>query len=275
MPQKVGERLVHKGDKVSPELNASGFIMETTDNSFFLTISCVGKEHGGLYYCGKFSWENFALSNGTFLDVEGESDVKVSVSQRGRLDSVPAGASVTLQCSVLSESRAAELQVLWFRAAPPQSHPQIIYTHHNSSHQCESGSSTHTCVYNFSKNILSLNDTGTYYCAVAVCGKIIFGNGTRVQIEDFKNIVRSLGPDGIYLAALAVCVLVIFTQAYIICKMRHCYQVKPQQDSAHLDRDETEVNYAALDFNKKNSKRGTRKKEKPEDCVYSEVPYAN
>ncbi|KAF5893931.1 putative immune-type receptor 16 precursor, partial [Clarias magur] len=113
-----------------------------------------------------------------------DGDVKVSVSQSGVSDSVPAGASVTLQCSVLSESRAAELQVLWFRAAPPQSHPQIIYTHHNSGHQCESGSPTHTCVYNFSKNILSHNDTGTYYCAVVLCGRIIFGNGTRVQLQN-------------------------------------------------------------------------------------------
>ncbi|XP_053538053.1 uncharacterized protein LOC108268749 [Ictalurus punctatus] len=188
MPQKVGEKLSFKGIKISPEFRTSGFTMEATDNGISLIIPHIIKDDGGLYYCGRFSWENFTLSNGTFLDVTGDGDVKVSVFQSGVSDSVPAGASVTLQCSVLSERRSAELQVLWFRAAPPQSHPQIIYTHHNSSHQCESGSSTHTCVYNFSKNILSLNDTGTYYCAVAVCGKIIFGNGTRVQI---KNIPKS------------------------------------------------------------------------------------
>ncbi|KAI5104810.1 putative immune-type receptor 13 isoform 1 precursor, partial [Silurus meridionalis] len=105
-------------------------------------------------------------------------EIKISPAFESVSDSVPAGAAVTLQCSVLSESRAAELQVLWFRAAPSQSHPQLIYTHHNSSLQCESESSTHTCVYKLSKNIFSLNDTGTYYCAVVLCGKIIFGNGT-------------------------------------------------------------------------------------------------
>ncbi|XP_053486873.1 uncharacterized protein LOC128611414 [Ictalurus furcatus] len=185
MPQKVGEGLAYKGVKISPEFKTSGYKMEKTDSSSSLTISHIKKEHGGLYYCVQFNWGNVAvnLSRGTFLDVTDERDINVSVFQSGVSDSVPAGASVTLQCSVLSESRSAELQVLWFRAAPPQSHPQIIYTHHNSSHQCESGSSTHTCVYNFSKNILSLSDTGTYYCAVAVCGKIIFGNGTRVQLS--------------------------------------------------------------------------------------------
>ncbi|KAF5890208.1 putative immune-type receptor 15b precursor, partial [Clarias magur] len=159
-----------------------------------------------------------------------DRDVKVSVFQSGVSDSVPAGASVTLQCSVLSESRAAELQVLWFRAAPTQSHPQIIYTHHNSGHQCESGSPTHTCVYNFSKNILSLNDTGTYYCAVATCGKIIFGNGTRVQLES----IRGAGPEVIYLTVLGVVfAAVIFAQAVIICKIRNGEQsrVRTKQDS--------------------------------------------
>ncbi|XP_060783129.1 uncharacterized protein LOC132890336 [Neoarius graeffei] len=184
MPQKVGGKFTYQDINISPMFNTSGFKMEQTENSVSLTISHVKKEDGGFYYCGKFSFHEATFITGTVLAVRGDGDVKVSVIQSGVLDSVPAGASVTLQCSVLSESRAAEHQVLWFRAASPQSHPQIIYTHHNSSRQCESGSSTHTCVYDFSKNILSINDTGTYYCAVAVCGKIIFGNGTRVQLEN-------------------------------------------------------------------------------------------
>ncbi|KAM9470077.1 uncharacterized protein Hap1MRO34_012161 isoform 1-T3 [Clarias gariepinus] len=187
MPQKVGEKMPYEDIKVYPMFITSGFKIEKTDNSISLIIPHVKKEHGGFYYCGNCYLDNVTLSSGTLLDVTGDGDVEVSVSQSSVLDSVPAGASVTLQCSVLSKSRAAELQVLWFRAAPPQSHPQIIYTHHNSSHQCESRSSTHTCVYNFSKNILSLNDTGTYYCAVVLCGKIIFGNGTRVQLESIQE----------------------------------------------------------------------------------------
>ncbi|XP_053091557.1 uncharacterized protein LOC128318615 [Pangasianodon hypophthalmus] len=191
MPQKVGERITYKEVKISSTFKTSGFNMDVTDNGISLTISHVKKEHGGLYYCEQSYLDDVTLSGGTLLAVTGDGVVKVSVLQSSVLDSVPAGASVTLQCSVLSESRAADLQVLWFRAAPSQSHPQIIYTHHNSSHQCESGSSTHTCVYSFSKNI-SLNDTGTYYCAVAVCGKIIFGNGTRVQLKTpllSKNVI--------------------------------------------------------------------------------------
>ncbi|KAF7706965.1 hypothetical protein HF521_018183 [Silurus meridionalis] len=208
---------------------SGGFTFSRTDDGFPLTIPHINKDHGGLYFCGKIHLDTLTLSNGTFVSVTGDEDVKVSVFQSSVSDSVPAGASVTLQCSVLSESRAAELQVLWFRAAPSQSHPQIIYTHHNSSLQCESKSSTHTCVYNLSKNIFSLNDTGTYYCAVVLCGKIIFGNGTRVQLEDDLISVR---PEVICLTAVVVvCVIVICVQAFIICKIRNCEQsgVRPQK----------------------------------------------
>ncbi|XP_060783122.1 uncharacterized protein LOC132890327 [Neoarius graeffei] len=271
MPQKVGEKITYQDINISPMFNTSGIKMEQTENGVSLTISHVKKEDGGFYYCGKVSYHQATFITGTVLAVRGDGDGKVSVIQSGVLDSVPAGASVTLQCSVLSESRAAEHQVLWFRAASPQSHPQIIYTHHNSSRQCESGSSTHTCVYDFSKNILSINDTGTYYCTVAVCGKIIFGNGTRVQLENSPKCV-------IYLAVVvAVCVVVIFAQAFIICKMRNCEQIRVRsqrdcvvEETPNQGRDAVELNYAALHFKKNKTKRVTRKREKP-DCIYSEV----
>ncbi|XP_053361911.1 uncharacterized protein LOC128531787 [Clarias gariepinus] len=197
-----------------------------------------------------------------------DSDVKLSVFQSSVLDSVPAGASVTLQCSVLSESRAAELQVLWFRAAPPQSHPQIIYTHHNSSHQCESTSSKHTCVYNFSKNILTHNDTGTYYCAVVACGKIIFGNGTRVQLGESDSIV-------IYFAvALAVCVVVNCAQAILYCKKQNseqCIVQPPIRKANNQNPEVTEINYAAVNFNKTKTKSERTKRDQYQDTVYTEV----
>ncbi|KAK3535634.1 hypothetical protein QTP70_018436, partial [Hemibagrus guttatus] len=178
----VAEKYVRVVQDMRGAGQCSGVKLEKINNGISLTIRHAKKEDEGFYFCGLSNWEKVTFFNGTLLAVTDDRDVKVSVWQRGMSDSVPAGASVTLQCSVLSESRSAELQVLWFRAAPPQSHPQIIYTHHNSSHQCESGFSTHTCLYNFTKNILSLNDTGTYYCAVALCGKIIFGNGTQIQL---------------------------------------------------------------------------------------------
>ncbi|XP_062856997.1 uncharacterized protein LOC134319633 [Trichomycterus rosablanca] len=179
--QKLGERLPYNG-KSSSKFNIPGLKVNATATEISLLILHTNKEDEGFYFCVTFGLRTILISNGTFLSVTGDQDLNVLVNQHAELDSVPAGESVNLQCSVFSESKTAEHQVLWFRSAEPQSRPQIIYTHHNSSHQCKTGSSTYTCVYNFSKNILTINDTGTYYCAVAMCGKIIFGNGTTVQL---------------------------------------------------------------------------------------------
>ncbi|XP_026803222.3 uncharacterized protein LOC113547174 [Pangasianodon hypophthalmus] len=265
IPQEVGVRLSHT--------DASSVVkVERINNGISMTIPHAKKDDEGLYFCGLSNWEKVQFFNGTLLAVTGERELNISVLQSSVLNSVPAGASVTLQCSVLSESRAADLQVLWFRAAPPQSHPQIIYTHHNSRHQCESSSSTHTCVYNFSKNILSLNDTGTYYCAVAVCGKIIFGNGTRVQLESVDPVVICLA------VALGVCLGVIFVHSVFNYKTRNSKQcsVRLQQDSViknipNQSDDAVDLNYTALHFNQRKTKRTRRKKDQPQDCVYSEV----
>ena len=104
-------------------------------------------------------------------------------------DPVSSGDSVTLQCSVLSDSESKrcseEHKVYWFRAGSNESHRSLIYAHGNSADECEKspdGRSPQKCVYSFSKNISS-SDAGTYYCAVATCGEILFGNGTKLDIE--------------------------------------------------------------------------------------------
>uniref|UniRef100_A0A3B4F1S3 Ig-like domain-containing protein n=1 Tax=Pundamilia nyererei TaxID=303518 RepID=A0A3B4F1S3_9CICH len=38
------------------------------------------------------------------------------------------------------------------------------------------------CVYSFSRNVSS-SDPGPYYCAVAICGQIIFGNESKLDIK--------------------------------------------------------------------------------------------
>ncbi|XP_027007849.2 uncharacterized protein LOC113646043 [Tachysurus fulvidraco] len=277
--QKVGHEprvmiTVQHEPNYEDEFQPPKFSIEREETSVHLKIANVGPSDEAVYYCGCRKFLTM-FGNGTFLSVRDDRDVKVSVWQRGVSDSVPAGASVTLQCSVLSESRAAELQVLWFRAAPPQSHPQIIYTHHNSSRQCESDSSTHTCVYNFSKNILSLNDTGTYYCAVLLGGKIILGNGTRIQME------RSLGPVMIYISmALGLCLVVIFTLIFALTyegTNGDNYSVRLKQGSVtektlDKDCDTVELNYAALHFKERRDKRGRVKKQQANtDIIYSDV----
>uniref|UniRef100_A0AAY4DAW8 Ig-like domain-containing protein n=1 Tax=Denticeps clupeoides TaxID=299321 RepID=A0AAY4DAW8_9TELE len=110
-----------------------------------------------------------------------------SVQQHYLLDPASEGHNVTLNCTVISGGCAGEHSVYWFRHGAPGSHPGIIYTHGDRSAGCEknpeAGSSTQSCVYHLPKRNLSTTEAGTYYCAVAACGRIVFGNGTKLEIS--------------------------------------------------------------------------------------------
>jgi len=128
-----------------------------------------------------------------FSGAEPEPDV-TAVIQEPPSDPVHPGDPVTLQCSVLFKSEkktcSADHSVHWFRAGSDESHPGFIYAHGNSGDGCErlpETNSTQKCVYNLSRSVSS-SDAGTYYCAVAACGEIIFGNGAKLDIEGIYRI---------------------------------------------------------------------------------------
>uniref|UniRef100_A0A3B4E424 Ig-like domain-containing protein n=1 Tax=Pygocentrus nattereri TaxID=42514 RepID=A0A3B4E424_PYGNA len=257
-PLEVGSKLEDKPAVISGQLNTSRFKLNRIASGISLSIERVTKEDEGMYFCVATGKKTLNFSTATFLAVTGQSDI--SVLQTPVQGSVSPGESVTLQCTVLSEIRAADLRVLWFRAAAGQSFPEIIYTHQNSSsRQCEISSSTSCSLYEFSKNILDHNHTGTYYCAVAACGKIIFGNGTSVELT------CPVDPTVFYLgAALGICVIVICVQAIGNCSGRDRDSVvenKASQNSAAA----VELSYAAKSLRMKSGRSG--------HSVYSEVRY--
>lgn len=92
--------------------------------------------------------------------------------------SIHPGGSVTLQCSLNSKKEGkrhtcpAEDDVYWIRLGSGESHPSIIYTPNHSSCEGEERS----CFYTLS----DVSDKGTYYCAVDMCGQILFGGGTAL-----------------------------------------------------------------------------------------------
>uniref|UniRef100_A0A3Q3MXK1 Ig-like domain-containing protein n=1 Tax=Mastacembelus armatus TaxID=205130 RepID=A0A3Q3MXK1_9TELE len=159
-----------------PEFSESRFKVKHNQNISNLIILRTSQEDEGMYHCAVRVWNTFTWS-GTYLSLK---DNYSTVS-----DPVHPGDSVTLQCSVLSDSESdtcpRDHSVYWFRAGSDESHPNIIYT--NGNNECEKRSDTvKSCVYHFSKNISS-SDAGTYYCAVATCGQILFGNGTKLDID--------------------------------------------------------------------------------------------
>ncbi|XP_076877177.1 uncharacterized protein LOC143526585 [Brachyhypopomus gauderio] len=269
--QDVGLKLANKDYIISPEFTKRGIKMEISESSISLSFSNVSNDDEGMYFCGVYLVDLIRFSTGTFLAVTGHAKLNISVVQSPEVERVPLGESVSLQCSVLSERRTAELQVFWFRSSAGDTHPEIISTHHNSSRQCEISSSPHSCVYNLSKSVLSVSDTGTYYCAVLTCGKILLGNGTTVGLTSPVNAaMMCMG------VVLGVCVVVILVQAILICRWKNVRHHSEKQDVVPLrktkqDHDGAELSYAGLHFTDRKTTRKHQEKGRPQESVYSDV----
>uniref|UniRef100_A0A667WNI7 Ig-like domain-containing protein n=1 Tax=Myripristis murdjan TaxID=586833 RepID=A0A667WNI7_9TELE len=158
---------------------------------FVLHITKTQLSDTAIYYCIKVYQIRMTFLNGTFLRIKDSEPNITVVTQVFPSEPVYEGDPVTLQCSLLSDSEnkacPAEHSVFWFRAGSDESHPRMIYTHGNWGDGCEkspeAGSPPQSCVYSFSKNSVSSSDAGTYYCAVATCGEILFGKGAKLDIE--------------------------------------------------------------------------------------------
>ncbi|XP_029297349.1 uncharacterized protein LOC115014540 [Cottoperca gobio] len=171
------------------------------------------REDEAVYHCAVTNWSRDQW-NGTYLSLKGSSQTATdfTVVQWPTLsDPVHPGDSATLQCSVISDSKKdtcpGEHTVHWFGVRSDKSYPNIIYTNGNKHDECEKRSDTvKSCVYRFSKNFSS-SDAGTYYCAVAACGEILFGNGTKLDIEGNGSAFFDDSQNRQYISASAVCCL--------------------------------------------------------------------
>ncbi|XP_036403558.1 T cell receptor beta chain MC.7.G5-like [Megalops cyprinoides] len=166
--------------------NDSRFNARRIGTMLSLTISNPRPEDAGMYYCAARDYDLMVFGGGTFLAYEGEETRNRHFIQKPVSEPVQPGDSVTLQCTIDTETCAGEHSVYWFRQGSGESSPGIIYAHGNRTDQCErssgTGFPTQSCVYKLPKRNLSPPDAGTYYCAVATCGEILFGNGTSIEI---------------------------------------------------------------------------------------------
>uniref|UniRef100_A0A674E1K2 Ig-like domain-containing protein n=1 Tax=Salmo trutta TaxID=8032 RepID=A0A674E1K2_SALTR len=192
------------------------FSVQSGEGMNHLKISDMQLSDSATYYCGNSYANQVEFEEGAIL---------IPVSE-----SVQPGDSVTLNCTLHTETCVGEHSVYWFRHGSGESRPGIIYSHGDRSDQCEkspeAGSPTQSCVYNLPKRNLSHSDAGTYYCAVASCGEILFGNGTKLDIQGHRAdpllLVYCLG------VGLAFSLILIIVLACIMYKMnqRKCLQCR-------------------------------------------------
>ncbi|XP_020359765.2 uncharacterized protein LOC109906470 [Oncorhynchus kisutch] len=203
--------------------NNPRFSVEGGQGKNNLMIADVELSDSGTYYCGSSYGNNLEFGKGVILIIKGSDSRNMTILQQPVSESIQPGDSVTLNCTIHTETCAGEHSVYWFRHGSGESHPGIIYTHGDRSDQCEkspeAGSPTLSCVYKLPKRNLRLSDAGTYYCAVASCGEILFGNGTKLDVEDcgvdpqmeilvLLSIIRS----GILLCCLIIIIIVYITR---------------------------------------------------------------
>uniref|UniRef100_A0A3Q4HDD1 Ig-like domain-containing protein n=1 Tax=Neolamprologus brichardi TaxID=32507 RepID=A0A3Q4HDD1_NEOBR len=185
-PEVLGSTISHDAPIIE---NIHHITTKQEPGTFVLHINGAQLSDTAVYYCIKESQRTMTFLKGTFLQVKGPDPGITGVTQDSLSNPVHPGDPVTLQCSVVSNSEnrtcTEDHSVYWYRAKPDESHPSLIYSHGNNSYYCEwspEAASQQKCVYSFSRNVSS-SDTGTYYCAVATCGEILFGNGTKLDIE--------------------------------------------------------------------------------------------
>ncbi|XP_062249547.1 uncharacterized protein LOC133958657 [Platichthys flesus] len=272
----------HTGVNKTPQ-----FTVKQEPESFVLYINKAEPSDAGVYYCIQQKNLDLKLLIGTYLKIKGPEPDITAVIQVCPSDPVGSGDSVTLQCSVLSDSDNHTCptydKLYWFRAY--ESHPSLVYVHGSSGDECDGSleaNSSHRCVFNFCKSFSS-SDSGTYYCAVVTCGEILFGQGLKLENEalNMLNVQKSNTVLCLLSAALAVSLIVVV----VLFKKKTCDCCKAgvslQTEAAAVggnppsqQRHEDSLVYSAPTFSRRKAgKTSGRGNVKPadEETVYSDV----
>uniref|UniRef100_A0A3B4V6Y2 Immunoglobulin kappa light chain-like n=1 Tax=Seriola dumerili TaxID=41447 RepID=A0A3B4V6Y2_SERDU len=256
--------------------NNPRFTLDTGTGKNHLQITDLRISDSATYYCAKKNSLVIEFAEGATVSVKGSGlNIQASVHQSGS-ETIQPGGSVTLNCTVHTGTCDGEHSVYWFKDSE-ESHPGLIYTHGDRNDQCEKKpeTQTQTCVYNLPMKSLNLSHAGTYYCAVASCGHILFGNGTELDVDDEEH---SLVLVYFLSGALAFTTILVVLLASLIYKMKKTNsflsETQTRSSSSRADaegyRDADNLHYAALNVKLPNRSSRQRDNAKTE-CVYSSV----
>ncbi|XP_041846193.1 uncharacterized protein LOC121643058 isoform X2 [Melanotaenia boesemani] len=214
------------------------------NEAFVLHINGAKINDAGLYYCIKVKQLNLTFIKRTFLEIKGPEPDITAVIQEPPSEPLNPGDPVNLQCSVFFKTEKktcpADHSVFWFKAGSDDRHPSFLYLHGNSGDKCERTPETNTtqkCVYSFSSEVTS-SDAGTFYCAVATCGEILFGNGTKLDFQG--STLRLRDTSAVFFLLGSVLALSLIAIAVLIYAMKknncdHCQAADTQKHSCGQD----------------------------------------
>ncbi|KAM4537463.1 uncharacterized protein PAE49_021777 isoform 2-T2 [Odontesthes bonariensis] len=260
--------------KISPKYRKRFQVDAQKDGINNLIIRDLHLSDSGRYFCGILEFSTIEFGQGVFLHVKTSlSNTQSSVHQPA-VEQLRLGDSVNLSCTVYAESCAGEQTLYWFRHGASQ--PAVMYP---SNRQCTSLSNEQpdrkNCTLKLEiKSVLSF-DAATYYCALASCGEVVFGNGTRVEILGSTTVPTLL----VYclLAALTVSIVVLFVLGFVMYKLKSklCSDCKGTAShptcslaSDYVSHNADNLHYAALSL-KRNSDWHHREDSTESVCVYS------
>lgn len=164
--------------------NNPRFELETTKGKNHLKIRDLKISDSAVYFCASSYLYRLDFAEGTMVYVEQTgSKLQTSVDQSAS-ETLRPGGSVTLNCTVQTGTCGGEHSVYWFKNSE-YSEPGLIHSKGGENKLCKNTSSsrTHSCVYKLPISKLDASHAGTYYCAVASCGHILFGKGTKLDLK--------------------------------------------------------------------------------------------
>uniref|UniRef100_A0A3B4V5Y6 Uncharacterized LOC111226892 n=1 Tax=Seriola dumerili TaxID=41447 RepID=A0A3B4V5Y6_SERDU len=247
------------------EFNDPRFSLYTGNKENNLRISHLHISDSATYYCVRSNLYEFEFCDGTTVTVQDSSlNVQAWVHQSGS-ETIQPGGSVTLSCTVHTGTCDGEHSVYCFKDSE-ESLPGLIYTHGDRNDQCERKSNTqpHTCDYNLPMQSLNRSHAGTYYCAVASCGHILFGNGTKLDFENEDSLVYLLS------GALGFSTILIVLLAFSVCVIKSSVRFSdPSKNNAEGSQNEDDIYYNVLKENEIIRRR--RLKDTWSECVYFSV----